>query len=46
MKAKVCAQCKLKDMCEGLPGFCMFMPYIVIAVVVVLVFYFIFNSKL
>ena len=46
MKEKVCAQCKLKHLCEGLPGFCMFIPYIAIAAIVVLIVYFILNSKL
>ena len=43
---KVCAQCKFRDMCEGLPGFCIFIPYIVIASTVVMVFYFMLTSKL
>jgi hypothetical protein len=46
MKIKICTQCKMKDLCDGLPGFCMFLPYMAIAVVVVLFFYLIFNSKL
>ncbi len=46
MKTKVCAQCKFKEMCEGLPGFCMFVPYILIASTVCMVFYFMMTSKL
>jgi|GEM_PF-5190685 hypothetical protein len=46
MKAKVCAQCKFREMCEGLPGFCMFIPYILIASTVFMVIYFMLTSKL
>jgi hypothetical protein len=46
MKTKVCAQCKFKEMCEDLPGFCMFIPYILIASTVCMVFYFMMTSKL
>ena len=46
MKDKVCTQCKFKELCEGLPGFCLFVPYIVIASTVFMVFYFMLTSKL
>ena len=46
MKTKVCAQCKFKEMCEGLPGFCMFIPYVLIASTVFMVIYFMITSKL
>ena len=46
MKKKVCTQCKFKQVCEGLPGFCIYLPYALITSVVVMVFYFMFTSTL
>ena len=46
MKTKVGAQCKFREMCEGLPGFCMFIPYVLIASTVFMVIYFMLTSKL
>jgi hypothetical protein len=43
---KVCTQCKFKEMCEDLPGFCMFVPYIAIASIVFMVLYFMMTSTL
>ena len=46
MSSKVCTHCKLKALCEGLPGFCLMLPYLSIAAVVFLLIYFITNSTI
>lgn len=43
---KVCVHCKFKGMCEDLPGFCMIVPYVIIASVVSMVLFLMFNSKI
>ena len=46
MASKVCKHCKFKTLCDGLPGFCLMLPYVGVASTVFLVIYFIINSEI
>jgi hypothetical protein len=46
IKEKICAGCKLKKACGDLPGFCMLVYYGLIAVVVVMLIYFLITMSL
>lgn len=43
---KVCALCKFKEVCDDLPFFCMLLPYISIAGIIFMVFYFMMTSNI
>lgn len=46
IKNKICKNCVLKKSCGDLPGFCMMLHYALIAVVVVVLSYFLITMKL
>lgn len=46
IKKKVCANCKLKETCGDLPGFCMLLPYALIASVIIMLSYFLVTMDL
>jgi hypothetical protein len=46
MKQKICASCALKNTCGDLPGFCMLVPYAMIAMVVIMLTYFLVTMDL
>ena len=45
-KKAICANCKHKQTCDDVPGFCLLLPYFAVASIVLLLIYFIANSKL
>ena len=46
MKKKICAGCMLKGTCGDLPGFCMLVPYGLIALVIIMLTYFLVTMDL
>ena len=46
VKQKICENCKLKKSCGDLPGFCMFVYYGLIALVVIMLSYFLITMTL
>ena len=42
----VCTNCKEKEHCQGLPGICLKLPYILTGVIAVALIVLIFNSTL
>lgn len=45
-KKKICASCMFKDTCGDLPGFCMLLPYGLIASVIIMLSYFLLTMDL
>jgi hypothetical protein len=45
-KEKVCKRCSLKNKCGDLPGFCVLIFYVPIALIVVMLIYFLMTSDL
>jgi hypothetical protein len=46
LKGQICAGCKLKKACGDLPGFCMLIYYGLIALVVIMLGYFLISMTL
>ena len=46
MKKKICASCTFKGTCGDLPGFCMLLPYGLIALVIIMLTYFLVTMDL
>jgi hypothetical protein len=45
-KEDICKKCKLKKSCGDLPGFCALIYYVPIAVVVIMLIFFLITMKL
>jgi len=45
-KEKICKRCSLKNKCGDLPGFCVLIFYVPIALIVVMLIYFLMTSSL
>lgn len=45
-KEKICKKCAFKKHCADLPGFCMLISYVPVALVVVMLVYFLFTMTL
>ena len=46
LKEKVCKNCKLKNRCGDLPGFCALIYFVPVILLVVMLFYFFITMKL
>jgi hypothetical protein len=45
-KKSVCSNCKLRESCSDIPGFCLLLPYFAVASIILLLIYFISHSSL
>jgi len=43
---KVCENCKHKKVCADLPGICLKLPCVIVAAVVIMLTFFLFNNTL
>lgn len=46
VKKKICANCKLKGKCGDLPAFCLLIYYVPIALLVIMLLYFLMTMDL
>jgi len=45
-RKNICAKCKLKEKCGDLPGFCLFIYYVPIVLLVIMLLYFLLTMEL